>query len=171
MTCELQETQEDLRKTLKEITALKKEREETTVLMNEINDEAERARKAYLEATMPEHESLYVSGEEYKKLSCEKWLVQEELQEVKDKLEQMETEVETIEDRKEELEKQLIKKENEQQNLEKQALEEELKEAQEKITLLETEVRNLKTDGKKITTSSEKSWEKCSRKSQKKIQN
>lgn len=114
MSCDLQEAQKELKKAEKEIAALKKEKDEITVQMNKINDEAEWARKAYLEATMPEQETLYVSGEDYKELSCEKWLLQEELHEVKDKMEQMETELETIEDRKEELENQQIEKENEQ---------------------------------------------------------
>lgn len=153
---QLEEAQEELQKAEKEISALKKEREETADLVekmneqvkkmekqvNEITDEADRMRTAYLEATMPEHENLYVSGEDYKKLSCEKWLLQEELQEVKDKIELMETDIEKIEDRKEELERQLTEKENEQQNLEKRALEEELKEAKEKIERMETEISN-----------------------------
>ncbi|XP_065936128.1 tropomyosin-like [Magallana gigas] len=151
VSCELQEAKEELQKAEKEIAALRKEKDEITVQMNEINDEAERARKAYQEATMLEHENVYVSGEDYKKLSCEKWLLQEELQEVKDKMEQMETELETIEDREEELENQLIEKENEQQNLEKRALEDDLKEAKEKISLMENELKNLKQDGKENT--------------------
>lgn len=87
VSCKLQEAQEKLQKTEKEIGALKKEKGEITVQMNEINVETERARKAFLEATTPEHENLYVSGEDYKKLSCEKWLLQEEVQEVKNKSE------------------------------------------------------------------------------------
>lgn len=140
VSCKLQEAPEELQKAEKEIAALKKEREEITVQMNEINDEEERARKAYLEATMPEHANLYVSGEDYKKLSYEKWLLQEELQEVKDKMEQMETEFKTIEDREEEVGNQLIEKKNEQQNLEKRALKDDLKEAKEKLSLMENEL-------------------------------
>lgn len=131
LSCKLQEAQEKLRKAEKRNSGPERKRRNHSP-MKEKNNEAERLRKACLEATLPEHENLYVSGEDHKKLSCEKWLYQEELLEVKDKMEQMETELETMDDRKEELDIQLIENDNDKQNLEKRALEDDLKEAREK---------------------------------------
>lgn len=41
MSCDLQEAQKELQKAEKEIAALKKEKDEITVQVNKINDEAE----------------------------------------------------------------------------------------------------------------------------------
>lgn len=76
---QLEEAQEELQRAENAIVGLESKQNQYLDVTTDLNNKIKLLEKELLDSKMPEYEKLYVSGEEYKRVTCELQETQEDL--------------------------------------------------------------------------------------------